>query len=110
ASLMGGSISISSEPGKGTTVTLILPLPVAEPQQLRTDARETASSAAIIARPDPPSVDQAARDGTLVLVVDDHPINRLVVMRQVNMLGYATETAEDGRKALEKWQSGRYRL
>src|SRR5207302_1346215 len=34
ASLMHGSISIASTPGQGTTVTLTLPLPIADPQAL----------------------------------------------------------------------------
>lgn len=46
----------------------------------------------------------------MVLVVDDHPIDRLVLMRQVAMLGYANESAEDGRQALELWKSGRFAL
>jgi CheY-like chemotaxis protein/HPt (histidine-containing phosphotransfer) domain-containing protein len=31
-------------------------------------------------------------------------------MRQVTMLGYANETAEDGREALEMWKTGRFAL
>jgi CheY-like chemotaxis protein len=53
-------------------------------------------------------VSQAEREGTLMLVVDDHPINRMVMLKQVNTLGYAAETAEDGLDALEKWKTGRF--
>jgi CheY-like chemotaxis protein/HPt (histidine-containing phosphotransfer) domain-containing protein len=45
-----------------------------------------------------------------VLVVDDHPINRMLLMRQVTTLGYAAEAANDGREALGMWTSGRFRL
>jgi len=37
----------------------------------------------------------------LVLVVDDHLINRLVVQRQLNVLGYRTDAAEHGEAALQ---------
>lgn len=65
---------------------------------------------ALIPRGAPPEVAQAEAEGTLVLLVDDHPLNRLLILRQLNLLGYAAETAEDGVQALEKWKSGRFRL
>src|SRR5262249_49514043 len=57
-----------------------------------------------------PSVEDAARDGTLVLLAEDHPINRLVLVRQLNALGYAVESADNGQQALGKWASGRFGL
>jgi CheY-like chemotaxis protein/HPt (histidine-containing phosphotransfer) domain-containing protein len=45
-----------------------------------------------------------------VLVVDDHPINLLVLSRQVRALGYAQESATNGLEALAKWKSGRFSL
>jgi two-component system sensor histidine kinase EvgS len=57
-----------------------------------------------------PTVEEAVAEGTLLLVVDDHPINRNVLMRQVASLGYAAEPATDGAQALEKWKSGRFGL
>jgi CheY-like chemotaxis protein len=57
-----------------------------------------------------PAIEDAAREGTLVLLADDHPINRMVLLKQVNALGYAAETAENGAEAVDKWSSGRYAL
>jgi CheY-like chemotaxis protein/HPt (histidine-containing phosphotransfer) domain-containing protein len=51
---------------------------------------------------------QAESEGSLVLLVDDHPTNRMLLQRQLNTLGYAAETAEDGEQALRMWKSGRY--
>lgn len=45
-----------------------------------------------------------------VLVVDDHPINRMVILGQLNALGYLAEAAEDGIEALSMWESGRFDL
>ncbi|HEY5725599.1 MAG TPA: response regulator, partial [Methylomirabilota bacterium] len=57
-----------------------------------------------------PSVAAAVAERTLVLVVDDLPTNRSLLERQLNVLGYASETAENGARALEKWSSGRFAL
>jgi CheY-like chemotaxis protein/HPt (histidine-containing phosphotransfer) domain-containing protein len=42
--------------------------------------------------------------------VDDHPVNRLVLMRQVNMLGYSAEQAENSRSAIDMWRAGRFAM
>lgn len=57
-----------------------------------------------------PSIDDARAAGRLILAVEDHPVNRQVLMRQLHSLGYAVEMAEDGAKALAKWQDGGYAL
>jgi CheY-like chemotaxis protein/HPt (histidine-containing phosphotransfer) domain-containing protein len=43
-----------------------------------------------------------------VLVADDHPVNREVLVRQLELLGIAADTVNDGVEALEAWASGRY--
>jgi CheY-like chemotaxis protein/HPt (histidine-containing phosphotransfer) domain-containing protein len=40
-------------------------------------------------------------DAPLVLVAEDHPTNRIVIRRQLGMLGYRCLIAEDGIEALE---------
>jgi len=57
-----------------------------------------------------PSVDAARKAGRLILGVEDHPVNRQVLMRQLHTLGYAVEMAENGVEALEKWQTGDFAL
>jgi two-component system, NarL family, sensor histidine kinase EvgS len=110
ADLMGGSIVMASEPGRGTTMTLTLALALADPEHLpKADALSGGGADAAISRRRPaPQLAQAEAEGTLVLVVDDHPTNRNLLLRQVNLLGYAVEAAEDGAEALELWKSGRY--
>ncbi|MGI8894473.1 MAG: ATP-binding protein [Casimicrobiaceae bacterium] len=113
ANLMGGSIETVSELGQGTTMILTLSLPIADPKDLpETDPenmRDWLSISTRIRRM-APSVAQAETEGTLVLLVDDHPINRMVLLRQLNTLGYATESAENGIEALKKCSSGRFGL
>ena len=55
-----------------------------------------------------PDIARAQAEGTLALLADDHPTNRSLIVRQINMLGYAAESAENGIAALEKFQSGRF--
>ena len=113
ARLMGGSMEIASTVGRGTRVSLVLPLPIADPQLLPAADGKSGSdalAAALLERRKPPSVAQAQAEGTLVLVVDDHPVNRLLVIHQVSALGYANEAAENGLEALEMWRSGRFKL
>ena len=111
AGLMGGSVEMVSELGKGTTMILTVLLPIADPKDLRKTEppplRDLLSTTTRMRRLTP-SVAQAQTEGTLVLLVDDHPTNRLLLTRQITTLGYAVESAENGVNALEKWRSGRF--
>ena len=93
-SLMGGTLEMESEPRAGTRMRLRIPLPVDAEQPSTTPAAE-------------PAVPQApAGEGQRVLVVDDHPVNRVVLARQLEALGYATVLAENGLEALARLEEG----
>jgi CheY-like chemotaxis protein/HPt (histidine-containing phosphotransfer) domain-containing protein/anti-sigma regulatory factor (Ser/Thr protein kinase) len=104
AELMGGEITLESQLGLGTTLSLILRLAPADPALI---PRTVAAAPAIRAAPD---VAEAEREGSLILLADDHPTNRAVIKRQINQLGYACETANDGEAAWQLWKSGRFAL
>src|SRR5690606_37894427 len=95
-------------PGAGTAMRLALVLPRGDEADLEPEAMPDPTEG-FMARP-LPSVEQALQERSLVLIVHDHPTNRLVVGRQLQLAGYASETAEDGVKGLEAWRSGRYAL
>ncbi|MCW5632738.1 MAG: PAS domain S-box protein [Rubrivivax sp.] len=58
----------------------------------------------------PPTVAQARAQGQLLLVAEDDEINRKVILRQIAMLGYAAELADNGAEALRMWRDGSHAL
>jgi len=57
-----------------------------------------------------PKLEEAERQGRLVLVAEDQRINQQVIHRQLSSLGVACVMVEDGRQALEAWRRGRFAL
>lgn len=109
AELMGGSVEMESEPGRGTTMRLKVLLPRANPDDVQ-DALESLRQAPGFTPRALPTPEQAEQDGSLILLVDDHATNRQVIQRQLALAGYVSEVAEDGEEGLERWRTGRYGL
>ena len=110
SALMGGLLEMESEPGLGTRVHLTMPLLIADPQLLLASQASRTTPAPLPNLDLAPSVDEAKRAGSLVLVVDDHPINRLLLVKQLASLGYAAQSAENGLDAVGKWSQGGFAL
>jgi two-component system sensor histidine kinase EvgS len=109
AELMGGEVVMDSTPGAGTTMRLLLTLPQGEVADLEAIEEQARTTPQFQPRA-LPNAGQAEAERSLILLVDDHPTNRLVVARQLALAGYACETAEDGVEGLERWRSGRFAL
>ena len=82
----GGSVQIYSEEGSGTTVKLYFP---AKGKLARSAPQEEAGGAPM------------PRGGGRVLVVDDDPDVRAVVVRQMRALGFKVREAADAARALQ---------
>jgi PAS domain S-box-containing protein len=78
-----GTISVRSEPGRGTTFSVLLP----------------ASNTRRAGAPAPPSRPAAAGEG-VVLVVDDEPVVRLTARRALERSGSTVLDAGDGAEAV----------
>ncbi|HEU0307086.1 MAG TPA: ATP-binding protein, partial [Lysobacter sp.] len=109
AELMGGLVTMDSVPQVGTTMRLAITLPRAPRSELPVENVAADRSTAFLPRR-LPTIEEAERERSLVLLVDDHPTNRMVIARQLALAGYASEAAEDGVQGLERWRSGRYAL
>ena len=57
-----------------------------------------------------PTVAEAAAEGRLILVAEDNVTNRDVIRRQLDMLGYAADFANDGAEALKALDAKPYAL
>ncbi len=105
AEAMGGSISVVSAPGKGSTFTFRLPLEV--------PAGGMAPSHLLIgadgASPSSPSAETPVRPDDLpVLVVEDNRSNSLMVGKMLQSLGYRVEFAGNGAEAVEAFAPGKF--
>jgi signal transduction histidine kinase/HPt (histidine-containing phosphotransfer) domain-containing protein len=94
AQLMGGDVSAESEPDGGSVFIVTLYL-------------QAAANVDVSAAPEG-SIERLTSIGRRLLVVDDHPTNREVLVRQLSLLGLSADTAEDGIGALSLWAPGRY--
>lgn len=92
--VMGGRIEVCSVEGVGTTFTVNLPMPLAEPNSAD------------------PSSDQAAPvifpTGLHILLAEDDPINLFVARCMFQRLGCTVSVASDGQKAAAVALSGQY--
>jgi two-component system sensor histidine kinase EvgS len=93
--MMGGQLQLNSQPELGTQVCVSLPL------QIRPATTHPAKSEPAI---------KPATTPLHVLVVDDHPANRLLMCQQLEFLGHRFSIAEDGRSGLELWQAEHFDL
>lgn len=88
---MGGELRVRTAPGQGSRFTLVVTLDEGAPQDLPASAAPS-----------------SAPRGRRVLVVDDHPVNRLVARGYLERLGAHVTEATTGAEALAAAAAGQF--
>ncbi len=91
--MMGGTLTLSSVPGEGTQIEVLLSLPALD----------------VLAQAPSAQVEALAPVRALnILVVDDYPANRLLLSQQLSYLGHRVREADDGVQGLRAWRAERF--
>ncbi|CAN5370039.1 hypothetical protein BH09PSE1_BH09PSE1_23190 [soil metagenome] len=93
ANLMGGEITVTSVPGQGSIFAFDFEAEVVS-WSTNTAALNAAEPVDELAQP-------GDREGLRVLVVEDHPVNRMVLQTWLGAVGHDCVVAENGRIALD---------
>lgn len=86
AEKMGGGIEVESQEGQGTTFTVRVPLPAAEPDEAPAPSEPER---------------QVTLTGTRILAVEDNDINREILMEILSAYGAVVTPAINGQEAVE---------
>lgn len=91
--LMGGEINVKSQVGIGTVFSFNIQVNIVNPTEVET---KTSERRIIALEPNQPRYK--------LLIVDDNLINRQLLIKLLNPLGFELQEATNGKEAIEIWQ------
>jgi signal transduction histidine kinase len=94
--LMGGQLTVSSQPGTGSVFSVSLPLPAS----VKNQAKAMAYSHSV----------ETKCNEVYVLIVDDNEINLLFLLNMLEQIGCKVDSAMDGQEALALIKQNNYDL
>lgn len=96
--LMGGKIGVQNREGGGSVFSFFLPL------------KKTETGASVLDTMPVEAVADTGEPGLRILLVDDEPMVRNILLLALGRCGWRAETAENGREAVDKWKNGDFDL
>ncbi len=101
--LMGGEISVESCEGEGSSFAFALNFNLSEEPSSQRASPDFSNSASL-------TKGAVETQQSRILLAEDHPFNRKVLLAMLERTGYCADWADDGLKALAAWQTGSYNL
>lgn len=99
--LMGGTITVQSKEGIGSTFIAEIPLKVVKAAEIEAEKEEDKKDDAALF-----SIN--AHSKARILVAEDEPVNQQVIGKLLGMAGFSYDIAENGEKAIELFKQKEY--
>lgn len=109
--LMGGGIDVESELDRGSTFWFVLPLQIADITNKPHQTEETIANKP--SRTEAIASDIAVANSsqtTDILVVEDYPDNRDLILFMLDTLGYQADSVNNGREAVDRLARQEYKI
>jgi CheY-like chemotaxis protein/HPt (histidine-containing phosphotransfer) domain-containing protein len=100
AEMMGGQLTIDSQPGKGSTIAITIPTGPLDGVRMLDNPAEVVSRETLIARPHGTRFNALA--GLRILLAEDGPDNQRLIATLLLKAGAEVEVAANGRLAVEQ--------
>ncbi len=102
AELMGGSITVQSKEGIGSTFIAEIPLKIVKAAEAEAEIHAAEK------KEDPAVFSITAHGKGRVLVAEDEPVNQQVIGKLLGMAGFSYDIAENGERAIELFKQKEY--